>query len=184
MPPPSGDISTPWLPHVLPPSLWSAWPLGGGTPPGPLSSPPTLHKSHCGQLAPIKPPTYTSSNRLAVLLSSLPTHLESSPTASAISSGSDTTVANSCCYIWFSAQGNGRPSAVAGRLHWSRTIPYLPQIRAVESCCRVADPLPVFSSPKHSAGWYYPCVKCRLEPVLFHFAFEVLRKPFFLICVC
>ena len=44
--------------RVLPPSPWSVAPLGGGTPTGPLASPPSPPISRCRTRAPTEPPPY------------------------------------------------------------------------------------------------------------------------------
>ena len=123
VPPPLGDITTTVPPHVSPSSPWSAWTLSGGTPPGPSSfslSPPNYH---CHTVSTTDTPPYASSHGPAPLLPSLPTPSQSSPTASALSSVSDTPTENRCCCSRLSVQVKGRPLMVAGTLQWSGTIP-------------------------------------------------------------
>ena len=44
--------------RVFPPSPWYVTPLGGGTPTGPLESPPSPPSSRCCTRAPTEPPPY------------------------------------------------------------------------------------------------------------------------------
>ena len=94
--PPPGDFTTTCPPHVLPSSMWSAWPPGGGTPLGPLASPPSPPNSNCRTLALTEPPPYISYHRPAPLLLSFPKPSRSPPTASALSLGYDTPPSNVC----------------------------------------------------------------------------------------
>ena len=123
-----------------------------GTPARPWAfsiSPPS---SNCLTIAPTETPPYTSSHIPASFLpsSSSPSWLY--PIAYALSSGSDIPPANRCCCRQLSAQGRIRPPTVAGTLHWSGTMSYLPQSSAVASRIRVAATLPVCSSQMYSVG--------------------------------
>ena len=82
--PSPGYIPTPRLPHISLSSLWPACPPGGGTPPGPLSSPLLSPKYNCRTVEPTESPPYTSSHGPSPLLPSSPTPSWSFPTTSAI----------------------------------------------------------------------------------------------------
>ena len=143
VPPPPGDIPTPRPPHVSLSSPWSTWPPGVGTPPVPLSYPLSPPKSHFHAVALTEPPSNTSSHGPATLILYFPTPSWSTPTASALSSGSDTQTENIFCYRRSSAQGKGS--------HLYGMIPYLPHIIYVGSHGGFDATLPVCSSMAHSA---------------------------------
>ena len=98
------------------------------------------------------PPPYTSSHGPAPLLLSSPTPLQSSLTASTLSSGFDTQLENHCCYRQSPSQSKGRPTTVEGPLNLSVTRHYLTQSRYVVSHSGVNYPLHVCSSPTHCVG--------------------------------
>ena len=134
MPSPPGNITTRRPPLVSPSSPWSAWPFSIGTPIGPLALPLSPPKSHLCTVVPTKTPPYISYHGPAPLLLSYPISSRSSPTASALSSGSNTPTANHFCYRRSSDQGKGRPNTVVGPVHWSGTRSHLPQSSSVGSC--------------------------------------------------
>ena len=98
VPPPLGDISSPFIPHYLPSSLWYVYTPNGETPPGPSKSPPSPPKSHFHTASLTVPLPYTSSHGPAPFLPSSSTPSKSPPTVSLLSSGSGTPPSNFYCY--------------------------------------------------------------------------------------
>ena len=152
VPPPLGDISSPFIPHYLPSSLWYVYTPNGETPPGPSKSPPSPPKSHFHTASLTVPLPYTSSHGPAPLLPSSSTPSKSPPTVSSLSSGSGTPPSNFYCYRLSWSQRRGRPTTVAGSWHLSIMRPYLLQSSDVGSCGGAVSPLPSFSFLTHSSG--------------------------------
>ena len=93
-PPPPRGIPTPRPPHVLLSSPWSVWSPGDGTPPGTLGYPLYTPRSHCRTISPTETPSNTSSQRLVLLILSSSAPSQSSTTAYALYSCSDTPPSN------------------------------------------------------------------------------------------
>ena len=104
------------LPRFFPSSPWSVALTGGGTPPGPLASPPSSPISCCRTRAPTASSSYKFLPGTALLLPSFPTPLLPSP-------GFDIPPTNRCYCRKSFGLGMENPLMMVGSLHLSETRP-------------------------------------------------------------
>ena len=140
------------LHRISPSSPWSVAPSGGGTPPGPWSSPWSPLSYHWCTRAPTAPPPYTFLSGPAPFLLSFTTPSLPFLAASEISAGFGRPLPNRCYCRQFSALVMGNPLTVVLSPYLSETRPCLPQSSVVSS--RIWDAFPLLNciSPMRSGG--------------------------------